>query len=73
MAEQVDARGLSCPQPVILVHQKMKELKKGIFEVMVDTDTSCENISRLAKNEGWEIVDSKKTQDSGYILIIRKE
>jgi tRNA 2-thiouridine synthesizing protein A len=73
MAEQVDARGLSCPQPVILVHEKMKELKKGIFEVMVDTDTSRENISRLAKNEGWEIVESKKTQDSGYILIIRKE
>lgn len=73
MAEQVDARGLSCPQPVILVHQKMKELKRGTFEVMVDTDTSRENISRLAKNEGWEIVESKKTHDSGYILIIRKE
>jgi TusA-related sulfurtransferase len=73
MAEQVDARGLSCPHPVIMTHNKMKELKKGIFEVLVDTDTSRENISRLAKNEGWEIVESKKTQDSGYILIIRKE
>ncbi len=73
MAEQVDARGLSCPQPVILVHQKMKELKKGTFEVIVDTDTSRENIRRLAKNEGWEVVETKKTQDSGYVLIFRKE
>jgi TusA-related sulfurtransferase len=73
MAEQVDAKGLSCPQPVILVHQKMKELKKGTFEVMVDTDTSRENISRLAINEGWEVVETKKTEDSGYLLLLRKE
>lgn len=73
MVEQVDAKGLSCPQPVILVHQKMKELKKGTFEIMVDTDTSRENISRLAINEGWEVVETKKTEDSGYILILRKE
>jgi tRNA 2-thiouridine synthesizing protein A len=73
MAEMVDARGLSCPQPVILVHHKMKELKKGTFEVIVDTDTSRENIRRLAKNEGWEVVETKKTQDSGYVLIFRKE
>ena len=73
MAEQIDARGLSCPQPVILVHQKMKQLKSGTFEVMVDTDTSRENIRRLAKNEGWEVVETKKTQDSGYLLLLKKE
>jgi TusA-related sulfurtransferase len=73
MAEQIDARGLSCPQPVILAHQKMKELNNGTFEVIVDTDTSRENIMRLAKNEGWEVVETKKTQESGYILILRKE
>ncbi len=72
MAEQVDARGLSCPQPVILAHQKMKQLKKGTFEVVVDTDTSRENISRMAKNEGWEVVETKETQDSGYLLLLRK-
>ncbi|MEW6215503.1 MAG: sulfurtransferase TusA family protein [Nitrospirota bacterium] len=72
MAEQVDARGLSCPQPVILAHKKMKELKRGIFEVMVDTDTSRENIGRLAKSEGWEVVEVRP-HDSGYILLLRKE
>ncbi|MGQ9571222.1 MAG: sulfurtransferase TusA family protein [Thermodesulfovibrionales bacterium] len=72
MAEQVDARGLSCPHPVIMTHNKMKELKKGIFEVMVDTDTSRENISRLAKNEGWEVVEVKP-HDSGYLILLKKE
>lgn len=73
MSEQLDAKGLSCPQPVILVHQKMKELGRGIFEVMVDTDTSRENISRLAINEGWEVVETKKTEDSGYVLILKRD
>ena len=73
MAEMVDAIGLSCPQPVVLVHQKIKELGKGTFEVMVDTDTSRENIGRLAKSEGWEVVEIKKTEDSGYLLLLRKE
>lgn len=72
MAEQVDARGLSCPQPVILVHQKMKQLGRGAFEVVVDTDTSRENIGRLAKNEGWEVVETKKIQNSGYLLLFKK-
>lgn len=74
MAEQVDARGLSCPQPVILAHQKMKQIGRGTFEVIVDTDTSRENIGRLARNEGWEVVETKKTEDSGYLLLLlRKE
>lgn len=73
MSEQLDARGLSCPQPVILVHQKMKELKKGTFEVMVDTDTSRENIGRMARSEGWEVVETKKTEDSGYVLILKRD
>ncbi|MBM4141010.1 MAG: preprotein translocase subunit TatB [Nitrospira sp.] len=73
MAEHVDARGLSCPQPVILAHQKMKELGKGMLEVMVDTDTSRENVSRLARNKGWEVVETKKTEDSGYVLILKRD
>ncbi len=72
MAEQIDARGLSCPQPVILVHQKMKQLGRGTFEVMVDTDTSRENIGRLAKNEGWEVIEGRP-HDSGYLILLRKE
>lgn len=71
MAEQIDARGLSCPQPVILVHQKMKQFGRGTFEVMVDTDTSRENIGRLAKNEGWEVVEVRP-HDSGYLILLRK-
>jgi tRNA 2-thiouridine synthesizing protein A len=71
MTEKIDARGLSCPQPVILTDRKMKELGKGVFEVLVDTDTSKENISRLASQSGWS-VEVKRTGDEFYLLLKRE-
>lgn len=55
MSIQIDVRGLSCPQPVVLTREKIKELGSGSLEVLVDTGTSRDNISRLARHEGWDI------------------
>ncbi|MGA1823553.1 MAG: hypothetical protein ACMUIP_02740 [bacterium] len=33
----------------------MKELGDGMFEVVVDTGTARDNITRLAGYEGWNI------------------
>ncbi len=71
MADKIDARGLSCPQPVILTNRKMKEMGKGVFEILVDTDTSRENISRLAQQTGWQVEASRVDED--YRLILRKD
>ena len=50
----VDARGLSCPQPVILAR---KAIKAGEFpiEVLVETVTSRENVKRAAEKEGCQV------------------
>ncbi len=71
MAEQVDARGLSCPQPVIDTRRKMEEVKTGTIEVLVDTDTSKENVARLAENQGWTV--EIQEEGTGYRLILKKE
>ncbi|MGI6427322.1 MAG: sulfurtransferase TusA family protein [Natronincolaceae bacterium] len=68
----VDARGLSCPQPVIVTMNEMKKVNKGEITIMVDTDTSKENVSRAAKNQGWEVADVQ-SEDEGYRITIRKE
>jgi TusA-related sulfurtransferase len=46
----VDAGGLSCPQPVLMTLNKIKEIQKGEIIVKVDTDTSKENVSRAAQS-----------------------
>ncbi|HPR52967.1 MAG TPA: sulfurtransferase TusA family protein [Deltaproteobacteria bacterium] len=71
MSSIVDARGLSCPQPVILTLNKIKELGKGQIEVLVDTDTSKENVSRAATSKGWEVKDIAP-DGTGYRLTLNK-
>ena len=71
MTDKIDARGLSCPQPVILTNRKIQQMGKGVFEILVDTDTSRENISRLAQQTGWN-VEVKRVNDD-YCLVLRKD
>ena len=54
MAHTVDARGLSCPQPVILARNA---IKTGEFpvEVLVETVTSRENVRRAAEKLGCTV------------------
>jgi tRNA 2-thiouridine synthesizing protein A len=69
MNSTVDARGLSCPQPVILTMNKIKGLGSGEIEVLVDTDTSRENVTRAAISKGWKIKDIKP-DGTGYKIMI---
>lgn len=68
----VDARGLSCPQPVLLSLAEMKKLGKGRIEIRVDTDTSKENVSRAAVSQGWDVKDVQP-EGEGYRIAIQKE
>ena len=67
----VDARGLSCPQPVVETKKAMGRRSGGKIEVLVDTVTSRENVSRLARNQGWE-VSPEELPDGGYRVTITK-
>ncbi|MCK5245084.1 MAG: sulfurtransferase TusA family protein [Desulfobacterales bacterium] len=68
----VDAAGLSCPQPVLIALNKIKEIKKGEMTVIVDTETSRENVSRAAVSQGWEVADIQ-SHGSEYRLFLKKE
>ncbi len=54
----VDTRGLSCPEPVLLVKQAIAE-GEFPFIVLVDDATPNENIRRFATNNGhkFEVVE----------------
>ena len=72
MKKIIDARGLSCPQPVILVMAKMKGMASGEFTILVDTDTAKENVSRAAHSKHWE-VKSIEPDGDGYRIIVKKD
>ena len=69
--KKVDTRGLSCPQPVMLAHQAIGELETGAVEILADSATAQENISRLARNSGWEIMVEIQA-DGSYLMVLKK-
>ncbi len=71
MDEKIDARGLSCPQPVILTINTIKKLKGGTFDILVDTETSKENVTRAAAGKGWDVTTADIS--GGYCLTISKD
>ncbi|MBQ4469289.1 MAG: sulfurtransferase TusA family protein [Synergistaceae bacterium] len=66
----VNARGLSCPQPVMLTKKALAGLDSGRVEVLVDTATSRNNVSRFAENKGWSV--DVEELDEGFKLILEK-
>jgi len=51
----VDARGLTCPQPVLETKKALEESEGVHFRVLVDNESSRENVSRFARNQGCEV------------------
>ena len=71
MSEKVDARGLSCPQPVLMALSKMKKIGAGEIEVLVDNDVSRENISRAATKQGWGISEIIQENEEYHLFLKR--
>jgi tRNA 2-thiouridine synthesizing protein A len=71
MVKTIDARGLSCPQPAMMTRQALLQMSTGEVEVLVDSGTSRDNVSRLAANAGWRVrVDDQP--DGMYRLVLEK-
>jgi len=71
MGDIIDARGISCPQPVLMTLNNIKKTNKAQMTILVDTDTAKENVSRATTAQGW-MVKSIEPDDTGYrITIIR--
>jgi len=52
--------------------EEIKKTGKGEIEVLVDTDTSKENVSRAATSKGWQ-VQKVAEEGAGYRIVIKKE
>lgn len=71
MNELIDARGLSCPQPVLETLNVIKKLSDGEVTVLVDTGTSKENVIRAATGLGWQV--EEVTENDGVFRIALKK
>ena len=52
---EVDVRGYSCPIPVVKTKKAMDENPEDTLTVLVETQVSKENVSRLAEGRGYAV------------------
>ncbi|MBR4725748.1 MAG: sulfurtransferase TusA family protein [Lachnospiraceae bacterium] len=79
---KLDARGLSCPEPVIMIKKAVDEAKTAnktapgnipegmVFTIMVDNKTSVENITRFGEHAGLTVTNEKTGDD--YTVTLKK-
>lgn len=65
----LDARGLSCPEPVIMIRKAMASQEEA-YEILVSTATARENVTHYAEHQGYSVTVSE--QDGDYKLSITK-
>lgn len=58
----IDARGLSCPQPVILANQALDQQPQSL-QIIVDNHVARENVTRLASHLGYTIKEEERSLD----------
>ena len=66
---KLDARGLSCPEPVIMTRKAMMS-GDDAYEIIVDNNASKENVTRYAQHQGYNVTVTES--DGEYTLSINK-
>ena len=64
----VDARGLVCPMPVVMVQKEVKKNTPERLEVLVDDRCAVENVTRFGKNAGYSVETTQEGKDFHLIL-----
>ena len=65
----IDARGLSCPQPVVLTKKALEDNAR--VTTIVDNETALENVKRLAGKFGFAVTVEPKGKSVYEIHIVR--
>ena len=67
----IDVTGLSCPEPVVRTQAALNSLAVGEkLEVLVDTVTARENVSRTAHAAGCDVAIAER--DGQFVLTLSK-
>ena len=70
--KEVDARGLTCPLPIVRAKKALADMQSGqILKVLATDPGSQRDFAAFAKQTGNEIVESS-AQDKTFIFLMRR-
>ena len=72
VAVELDASGLFCPEPVMLLHNKIRDIEVGQLLKLVATDPSTSRgVPKFCHFLGHELLESIE-KDGSFAYLIRK-
>ena len=67
----IDCSGLSCPEPVLQVRRALQDTSLQEVQVIVDAAVARDNVSRTARNLGWQV--SVEEQGDSFLLTLKNK
>jgi len=69
---QLDARGLYCPEPVMMLHNKVRDIAVGeVLEVVASDPSTQRDIPKFCAFLGHELI-AQRQDAASYYYVIRK-
>ena len=74
MKIEINAKGLKCPEPIMLLHKAVRESKHGDLIELVATDKSTErDIEKFCKFLGHTLKEKKISNENLYFVVQKKD
>jgi len=69
---ELDARGLFCPEPVMMLHNRIKDVDPGrVLKVLATDPSTTRDIPRFCQFLGHELVEEGESGGE-YVYLIRR-
>ena len=69
----LDTQGLFCPEPVMLLHKKMRDVQSGqVLKVIATDPATCRDVPKFCHFLGHDLVRESVT-DTEFVYFIRKK
>lgn len=68
----IDARGLSCPAPILLVKKEVQAGDPKELEIIVDDQCAIENITRFGTYSGYQVTTEDKGNEETLLHLTKK-
>jgi tRNA 2-thiouridine synthesizing protein A len=73
ITQQIDARGLSCPMPIVKTAQAIKSMASGgLIEVLATDPGSVKDFAAWSRSTGNELVE-QSTDGGIYRFVLRRK
>lgn len=70
----LDTKGLICPEPIMLLHQAIRQMAGGeVIEVLATDPATMRDIASFCRHLGHELISQETLDDGSYRHLLAKK